>query len=468
METYEEKKQDTHRHAVSENNTQKNSLSDSNLIDKRPEAILQMKIKERINNSPKVNDLKKLQVLANSKSPNEQVAQLTPDPKPKKEKQSVSDIDQEKLKVEDWTVTKDTWQGDGKEMHEQFKSDAIIWFNTMFGKTGATASRVGENITKKLFLTIALADLKVSTEQELIERVIVQKKDKETGKMKNTAGTSGTQKHDPSGTDRGIPLAAQMSHGGRINVQFPEEELTDSKGKKRKGNVSQEFSDEVFGGNLSKRGFASHTSSIDKEGHIKESKLSKLQSMGTQHKTAPMGNFGGLNSPAPGENQNKMGERGKVLAPDGTRARGDAGKMTQGHLYVNDKNVGTKGQGNIMWGVESSRPMHDSGFGVTHDANSANHDQTESKSATGGSKNAKLFKEEIAEYSGKIAKVDKTTLEIIKERSSMILNLPEEEQMVLFKKILLLPPSDAKIAIMEYKPLSEQISQESSSSESSN
>ena len=50
----------------------------------------------------------------------------------------------------------------------------------------------------------------------------------------------------------------------------------------------------------------------------------------------------------------------------------------------------------------------------------------------------------------------------------MILNLPEDEQMSLFKKILLLPPSDAKIAIMEYKPLSKQISQESSSSESTN
>ena len=76
METYEEKIEDTQNHAVSEHNTQKNSLSDSNFIHKRSEGILQRKLKEKINNSPKVNDLKNLQVIANSKSPNEQVAQL--------------------------------------------------------------------------------------------------------------------------------------------------------------------------------------------------------------------------------------------------------------------------------------------------------------------------------------------------------------------------------------------------------
>jgi len=377
---------------------------------------------------------------------------------------SVEQLRKEDLTPESWDMVESTWHSQGSDVHEQFKNDAIIWFNTMFPKhkdlfkdktpkakstpiskmkdSAGKVARKGEDnqkgieTTKKLFLALALSESQVFSKGEVTK----------------------FQQDLTQGKENKIPLAARLSHGQRESFLF--------KPNEQNKNVSNEFMDFMFEDRLIARYGASHESKVDKKtGEITEKKLkskrAQLDLLGQKHQTAPFGALGGLGSVAP-DGKNHMGPGGIIYDEDGNQVKSTVKKekdgkvkdktatAQQGHMYVNNQNVDSKGFANVMLGVEGNAPTTNSAFGKSHDLDSGLEDQTQNTSVTGGDKMQKLLSDAPAEEGGKQSQITEEIFKEIKEAWDVLCGVSEKEQEELFKKMLVLPQKEAKTELKNF------------------
>lgn len=321
----------------------------------------------------------------------------------------------------------------GNTIKDQFQTDVVMWFNTMFKKAQVVGGKAlkekhivklkeTQNFLKRLFLLMAYAPMHYVTKKNASAKDV---------------GVAGYQQPLPFA----FPLASALSHGQRILMTLVD--APQGKGMDKavynlllSGDASENpIIDEL-------RSFASHGVSQAANGKLVEEKL-KVGFMG-----AIQGDHHMVNVPLGGVgNKNELGY---FIGPEGQSY--EPGKDTSvsnyqlGHVFIAAHRF-SGGISSLLLGVESTAPHKSSPFakgGKTHSIKSGFEDATTARSSAGGQKWQKLLGGLApASYGGMLVTVEKAWLGKLKVLFDTVLSWSEDEQKALFVDLLSMNASEA-------------------------
>ncbi|MBP9752275.1 MAG: hypothetical protein KBD31_00470 [Proteobacteria bacterium] len=342
------------------------------------------------------------------------------------------------------TINENTWTQkmnqpcifDEAVIRDQFQTDIALWLNTILVKKGVGEmvggkklkakhiSKLNEtqNFLKRWFLLMAFSPLKYVT--------------KDNAGAKNP-GTPDYQIPQPFP----YPLASALSHGQRMIIEL--QDVVNGKG------LDSAFYNLLLGGDTDEkpiidelRSFASHGTHQEPNGKVAEDKLLSgfMSAIQLDHHMVdvPLGGVG---------NKNEMGffigaegQSYKVGQDTGF------GNFQLGHIFIGVHRF-NNGVSSLLMGVESTAPHKNSPFktgGKNHNITSGMKDSTTNRSATGGQKWANLLGGMApATYGGMIINVTRVELPKIKLLFDTVLAMPENQQALLFQKILTMNANEA-------------------------
>lgn len=328
-----------------------------------------------------------------------------------------------------WQMSADTWDAQGKSADEQFKRDAIIMLNTMFPDPA---------VVKDLAKQGAVTQEQLSQEQNKRQFLIRLNLAMAIGGLKysDQANPNASQL-----VDWDLPMAAALAHGQRVIFDI------DSANMEKRELMDFLVDDPAI---LNSRSFASH--SVTRSGGKLVEHKHKLGKYGKNTHYGVNLSLGGLGSPTVNEGQ-IVGPGGNPL---GATAKGlkRVPKRQHGHVYLNTTGLDGNHEA-LMVGLENAQAGGGkSMWGKSHGATGAAADQTKSRAALGGDKMSKLtgLQRLPAEYGGKQVKFDQQTMARLYQVSREFAELDEGDQRTFMQKLLVSTGPEAKALIDRYFP----------------